>query len=316
MEVVKKLFPVKEMKNEFTGLGIDKKRYPFATTFERPATELTQIKKLLIIGDVHGQYDTLRLFLQSNRVIDENLHWSFGTGTVVFIGDIFDRGEKVTEALWLIYSLEREAAQAGGMVHLLLGNHELMVLQVDERFVSEKYYYLFKNLKRSYAKSYSRKTLMGKWIRSKNTMLKIDSLLFVHGGIHPNILQYGASIDSTNILINKYINSKKKSGLEDNAYLKFLLSYNGPFWFRGLVERSDGTVSEQEIDQILTSYNVKHIIVGHTFKPSIETFYEGKVISTDVPFYLPDGYPMQALLLEDNKFVILNSKGERKRFNL
>jgi hypothetical protein len=151
MEVVKKLFPVKEMKNEFTGLGIDKKRYPFATTFERPATELTQIKKLLIIGDVHGQYDTLRLFLQSNRVIDENLHWSFGTGTVVFIGDIFDRGEKVTEALWLIYSLEREAAQAGGMVHLLLGNHELMVLQVDERFVSEKYYYLFKNLKRSYA---------------------------------------------------------------------------------------------------------------------------------------------------------------------
>lgn len=310
-------FRLKAIDNQLHGFAGDRNEYNIKTIFQRPPTELKVPGKLLIIGDVHGQYDTLRLFLVNNRVIDQNLRWSFGNGTVVFMGDIFDRGEKVTEILWLIYRLEKEAAENGGSVQLILGNHEMMVLQEDERFISEKYFYLFRNLKLNYSKQYSSKTLLGRWLRSKNTFLKIDSLLFAHGGVHPNILNYKVSLDSSNILIYKYLNLKRKNKILENPALLFLLSYNGPFWYRGMVEESDEKqLTDEEINQIFNEYKVNHIFVGHTFKPEVKTFNNGKVISTDVPFYLADGFPMQALLLEDQKFVLLNSGGEKKDFNL
>ncbi len=47
----------------------------------------------------------------------------------MFAGDMFDRGDQVTECLWLVYALEETAKAAGGYVHFILGNHELMNLQ-------------------------------------------------------------------------------------------------------------------------------------------------------------------------------------------
>lgn len=309
--------PLKNSELEISGFAGDKNRYPVERNFIKPPTELNNIKKLLIIGDVHGQYDTLRIFLQNNKVIDDELHWTFGDGTVVFIGDIFDRGEKVTEALWLIYRLEKEAVKSGGSVQLLLGNHELLVLNEDERFISEKYYYLFRNLKMNYSRFFNNKTLFGRWLRSKNSFLKIDSLLFVHGGIHPHFLHYNLSLDSANYLVSKYLSSKHKSSLLHNHALHFILSNNGPFWYRGMVDQwGDYPITDDQINDILTAYEVRHIIVGHTFKPEIQKLNEGRIVSIDVPFYLPDGYPIQALLLVGEKFVILNSKGESKDFEL
>ncbi len=311
------VFKLKSLHDSLAGFAGDPNTYQIQTRFQRPPTEIKAPGKLLIIGDVHGQYDTLRLFLVNNGIVDRNLKWNFGDGTIVFMGDIFDRGEKVTEILWLIYRLEKEAAEAGGSVQLILGNHEMMVFHDDERYISEKYFYLFRNLKLNYSRQFSSKTILGRWLRSKNAFLKIDTFLFAHGGLHPNILNYKVSLDSSNILINKYLNLKRKSKLIENPALLFLLSYNGPFWYRGMVEESDEKqITDDEINQLFKEYNVNHIFVGHTFKPEVKTFNNGKIISTDVPFYLPDGFPMQALLLEDQKFVLLNSGGERKEFDL
>lgn len=313
----KNYYDLKEIGNVMKGFAGDTLSYSISSNFSRPSSEVSNIRKLLIIGDIHGQFDTLKRFLISNKIVDKNLKWNFGDGTVIFIGDIFDRGEKVTEALWFIYKLEREAEEHGGNLQLLLGNHEMMVLHDDIRYISEKYFYLFNNLKINYSKYYSNKTVLGRWIRSKNTMVKIDSFLFVHGGMHPNILNFELTVDSVNILVNKYLNYRNKANLLKNNSLKFLLSYNGPFWYRGLVEEADGCkIPEEDLEKMLKYYNVKHIVVGHTFKPEIKSLNNGKVISTDVPFYLPDGYPMQALLLEGDKLLILNSKGERREFIL
>jgi hypothetical protein len=312
-----KVFKLNSLNGNLSGFAGDLNEYSIRTKFQRPPTEIKIPGKLLIIGDVHGQYDTLCLFLRNNHIVDDSLHWNFKNGTIVFMGDIFDRGEKVTEILWLIYRLEKEAADNGGSVQLILGNHEMMVFEEDERYISEKYYYLFRNLKLHYSKQYNTKTLLGRWLRSKNTFLKIDTLLFAHGGIHPEILKYKLSLDSANYLIYKYTNAKRKSSLSNNPALLFLLSYNGPFWYRGMVEESDEKkITDEEIDQIFNLYKVTHLFVGHTFKNQVKTYNGGKIISTDVPFYLPDGFPMQALLLEDHNFVLLNSKGERKPFYL
>lgn len=256
-----------------------------------------QVEKLYIIGDIHGQCDTLKKFLLGNGIINKAGHWNFGNGHVLFIGDIYDRGEQVTEALWLIYRLEQEAKNAGGMVHLLLGNHEIMTFTGDTRYVSEKYQFLFKNLNLDYQKYNSNKSVLVNWLKSKNTIIRIDSILFVHGGIHPDLINYHVSIDSINHLMHSFLNAKHKRDKPNSPLMEFLLSVNGPFWYRGMVQRDMifSNLNDNNLESILKTYQVNKIMVGHTYLKSITQFYNSKVYGIDVPFYLIPGSPMEAV---------------------
>ena len=86
--------------------------YPEKSTFKK-------IKKIAALSDIHGQYDIAIELLKNNKIIDEELNWSFDKGHLVITGDIFDRGDKVNELLWLIYKLENQAKNKGGRVHYL-----------------------------------------------------------------------------------------------------------------------------------------------------------------------------------------------------
>ena len=94
---------------------------------------ITGVEKIVAISDAHGQYDLVINLLRANQVIDENNNWIYGEGHLVITGDNLDRGDKVLDILWFLFFLEKEAAKAGGKVHVLLGNHEVMVLQGDIR---------------------------------------------------------------------------------------------------------------------------------------------------------------------------------------
>ena len=69
-------------------------------------------------------------------VIDESLHWKAGTTHLVSLGDLMDRGPDSRKVLDLLMRLEREARDAGGALHLVLGNHEVMNIAGDLRYVS------------------------------------------------------------------------------------------------------------------------------------------------------------------------------------
>lgn len=312
--IEKQIYKLKDINHRFVGLSSDTSSYPISLKFENSISEYRDVKKLLVIGDIHGQFDTLKTFLINNRVVDSKMHWIFGKGTIVFMGDIFDRGEKVTEALWLIYKLEHEAALCGGKVHLILGNHELLVFQQDHKYLAEKYYYMFNRLKLNYSHFYGKNSVLGQWLRSKNAIIKIDSFLFVHGGIHPYLIKYKLSIDTINTLLKNYINNPGKLKFSNDKVIQFLIGYNGPLWYRGMVDQSgEDKFEENDLKNILEFYNVSSVLVGHTYNSEIKFFNNCKIVATDVPFYLNDGYPMQALLFEDHKLVILNSQGEKKQ---
>lgn len=91
---------------------------------------------VVAIGDIHGDYDDFVTILGRAGLIDEQNHWKGGKATFVQTGDLLDRGPKPREVMDLMMALEKEAAQAGGRVVSLLGNHEAMNMMGDLRYVT------------------------------------------------------------------------------------------------------------------------------------------------------------------------------------
>ncbi len=91
---------------------------------------------VVAIGDVHGDFDAFVAILQHVGLIDNQNHWIGGKVTFVQVGDLIDRGPKPRQVLDLMMSLEKEAPQTGGRVVALLGNHEVMNIMGDVRYVT------------------------------------------------------------------------------------------------------------------------------------------------------------------------------------
>jgi len=93
-------------------------------------------RRLVAIGDLHGDLAAARAALRTAGAIDEQDRWIGGELVVVQTGDVLDRGDDEQAILDLIARLEPEARAAGGAVVELLGNHELMNAAGDFRYVT------------------------------------------------------------------------------------------------------------------------------------------------------------------------------------
>ena len=230
------------------------------------------------LSDFHGQYDLMIKLLMNNNIIDENKQWAFADGHFVITGDIFDRGDKVTEILWFLYDLEKQAEKAGGKVHLTLGNHEVMVLNGDLRYLHPKYLAVADKLAKPFEQLFSKESILGNWLRSKPVLVKVNNMLFAHGGFHPSLAEEDRSIQDINRVFK---NSLVKAELDKPraGWAEYLHKSNGPIWYRGYF-KDDGATSD-EIDLLLRHFDVEHLIVGHTSQKQIETRYQGRVIAID-----------------------------------
>jgi Calcineurin-like phosphoesterase len=92
------------------------------------------------IGDVHGDFDDFEAILQHIGLIDKQNHWAGGKATLVQVGDLLDRGPKPRDVMDLVMALEKEAPKDGGRVEQLLGNHEVMNIMGDLRYVTPENY--------------------------------------------------------------------------------------------------------------------------------------------------------------------------------
>ncbi|MPQ45890.1 hypothetical protein GCQ56_02610 [Marinifilum sp. N1E240] len=270
---------------------------------EIPAWKTNTKEPIVVLGDVHGEFDRLINTLREQNVIDTENKWSFGKGHLVFVGDIFDRGAKVTEILWFIYRLEHEAKKAGGNLHFVFGNHELMILNNDNRYINDRYKSLCKPLGLEYASLFHSNSVLGEWLRTRNSIVQINDYLFVHGGISEDLLDNDHTADKVNHTTRQYLTGGiNADNMED---CKEIFSSTGPFWYRGyFMERSKyDKISKEGVDRILEKLNVKTIVVGHTEVDQISEFFSGKIIDVNIP--MRDGdLPLQALLIQDGEIVI------------
>ena len=92
--------------------------------------------RVVAVGDIHGAFDEFVAVLRGTGLVDAELSWTGGTTHLVSVGDLLHRGDYGRQVIDLVMRLQREAAEAGGAVHVILGNHEVMSLTGDLRYVS------------------------------------------------------------------------------------------------------------------------------------------------------------------------------------
>ncbi len=275
---------------------------------ENEKHEFDKAEKLLVISDIEGNFAAFRKLLQKSAVIDSNFDWTFGNGHLVLTGDFFDRGNQVSEVLWLIYSLEDKAKAAGGYVHFILGNHEIMNLSGDLRYVHCKYVQNTILLKEKYVDGmYGSFSELGRWLRTKNIVEKIGSILFLHAGISPEINRMDITLQQLNDLTRPHY--PDSNSIYKNKNIDTIFSGAGPFWYRGYYIPKSGNITGQ-IDSTLKKFNVKQIATGHTvIGDTITVLEKGKLINVDV--HHASGHS-EALLIEGNKYYRINSFGVKK----
>jgi hypothetical protein len=95
------------------------------------------VERIVAVGDIHGAYDELLSVLQVAGIADTEGRWSAGRAHFVSVGDVVDRGARSREVMDFLMQLEAQAREAGGRVHVLIGNHDAMNVSGELRYVSD-----------------------------------------------------------------------------------------------------------------------------------------------------------------------------------
>jgi len=311
---------------------------------------LSASERIVAVADVHGGYDRFVAILRAAGVVDGRDRWAGGRTVFVQTGDVLDRGPDSRRALDLIRRLSEEARRAGGRVHALLGNHEVMRMLGDMRYVSSGEYGAFRSVEsealrdRYYAAAVDeaagrakssgqkfdepafRTTFLdqtplgwvemqlafgpkgdyGRWLRERDTMVRINGVVFVHGGISPKVAPLGCA--KVNSLVRSELGA---SGPLDAAQAAGQLSTSedGPLWYRGLAQNDESTFAP-EVDAILLALDARAIVIGHTVAASgrLTPRFGGRVIQLDTGMlggtFYPSGRPA-ALEIMGGRFTAI-----------
>jgi hypothetical protein len=188
----------------------------------------------------------------------------------------------------LFSKLAAQATKTGGAVYSILGNHELMNVDGDFRYVSPKEFREFGNyFKEKHSDNntlpygyYSRKLAFqpgGKIAKhlanNRYSVLVVGSWLFVHGGISKNCAQRFLLKD-INKSISKWLNGSRDT--RNTAYVNSIYhcddDENSPFWSRVFSDLDDwdDNMHNQEFQETINiinknnKTNIRGMVVGHS----------------------------------------------------
>ena len=266
------------------------------------------VENIAVLSDIHGRYQLFVDLIKANGIVDEQGDWTYQNGHLVIIGDAFDRGGQVSETLWHIIKLKLQAEKAGGKVHYLLGNHDIMVLNADLRYINPKYNEVEKILGLSYDQLFGKTGLMGQWLRASPVVICINGILFNHAGLSPAMAQANMSIDSINSVFATQIIDNSKDSIRADAQLSLLARSQGPIWYRGYFR--DSTLTTARVDSVLNCFEANRIVVGHTTMDEVKVYFDTKVLAADTG--IKHGEKGEILFIENDKYYRAGLDGVKR----
>ena len=275
---------------------------------------LSQPGRLIAIGDLHGDVDAARAALRLGGAIDDSDRWIGENLSVVQTGDQLDRGDREREIVDLFTRLGPAASARGGRVVALNGNHEIMNVQGDFRYVTPGGLTAFEGVRPpsplasgappSYAERAAAFLPGGAYaleLAERDVVAVVGDSVFVHGGLLPAHLRYG--IDR----INREAREWMKGGVR--AAPDAVGGEAAPIWVRDYSLDPVAESACQALGEVLSALGAKRMVVGHTVQRSgISSACNDRVYRIDVGLsrYYGDG-PIQVLEIEGGRVRILST---------
>ena len=268
-------------------------------SYKKLPSILPAVRRIIVIGDIHGDMDKLIDCLKIAKLIEKNgrkLKWTGKDTVVVQVGDQIDscrynnkdkcddpntytpENDKPEDIniLYFMTRLHNMASKHGGAVYSLMGNHEFMNVTGDMSYVSHKNLVQssnimtssggkFKNAKAARRFLFKPGNIISNFLAcTRKVALIIGSNLFVHAGIIPMIASK-YKVDNINAIMTLFL-----LGQIENPEIFSDLFINGttsPLWTRIFGSRINNCM--ELLQPLKDIYNVNNIYVGHT--PQVNT---------------------------------------------
>jgi len=155
-------------------------------------------------------------------------------------------------------------------------------------------------------------SVLGHWLRTRNTIIKINGNIFSHAGISPAILNRKLSIHSINVVLREYLAGDPRRPLPNADQAELVLNEEGPLWFRGYVLDGFGGehVTDKQVASILGYYEAEKMIIAHTEVKKMSALFDGKIIAIDVAIRTESAIP-EALLIKNGEYFRLTSQSDK-----
>ena len=265
---------------------------------------LPPVRRIIAIGDLHGDFRALLRCLRLAKVIDENRAWTGGDTVVVQLGDQVDskcRGAVHCEKddmgdelkiIKFVDALHVAAQKFNGAVYSLLGNHELMNVMGNLNYSSAENLISFGGAQGRLNKFAPSGEIAVYLACNRNSIMKIGDYIFVHGGLLPKkARQY--TLENINKIIREYLLGHKQQ--QDADVQDLLVGKESPFWTRMFSDllggssggSSGGGANSSEacgmLKETVEYLKVKGMVVGHTVQArGINSGCQGQIWRTDV----------------------------------
>jgi hypothetical protein len=167
---------------------------------------------IYVVGDIHGHPEVLTALLRGEGLIGTDDAWTGSDSILWLIGDLVDRGPDGVGVIDAVRRWQREAYAAGGTVHTLLGNHDLLICAVarfgsSPRPAAGRLFRLTWEANGGRASDLERLTAEHvQWLATLPAMARLGDTVLVHADA-PFYLRYGESIDAVNRAIRDVLAS-------------------------------------------------------------------------------------------------------------
>ena len=214
------------------------------------------IRKLVAVGDVHGQFEGFVKILRHAKLINAQHHWCGGHNRLVQIGDILDRGPFSLKVDALLDQLQTEALMSGGEVIRLVGNHELELMMEN---------FLISEFNREQAAQIRAKLIGQVLAGDLKAAYAYKGFLFTHAGVTRKLMRiFKLQLSDPNAanlatLINLTFKESIKHEFFKHPIFNISISRRGPDRFGGIFW--------EDLDDILASYpqgSPVWQVIGHT----------------------------------------------------
>ncbi|WP_437678194.1 metallophosphoesterase [Sorangium sp. So ce131] len=288
-------------------------------SYAYPAAE-----RVVAIGDVHGDLAATRAALRIAGAIDGEDRWIGGKLVLVQTGDELDRGDGEQAIVDLFDRLAVEARAAGGAVHALNGNHEIMNVQLDFRYVTEGGLKDFEDAPGvdgassalaplpSAARARAAAFLPGgpyaKKLAQRDVVVAVGDTVFTHGGVLPSHVRYGVA--KLNREVRAWMDGKTPTAPA------VITASDGPVWARVYSSEpapAQGSPACEMLGQVLAAMSAKRMVVGHTVqKNGISSACDGKAWRIDVGMSSYYGGKPAALEIVGDTVRALTNEGDTR----